>query len=160
MRAALLSALILLMVSGCKSGKIDTKHPEKNSKLLVAMERTACFGKCPIYQVKIYDNGLLIYNGEKFTDKTGCWYTKISAADLKSLKAMFSINGFVEMEAQYPPDKKYPTDLPSCILTYYYSETEVKKVVDHGWQAPAALKQLQERVDSFLSAEKLRPCDK
>ncbi|MFN8286163.1 MAG: DUF6438 domain-containing protein [Chitinophagales bacterium] len=151
---------VLLVFTGCKTGKPDTKNPENNGKLLLTMERTPCFGGCPIYEIKVYESGLLLYNGKRFTPKTGCWYTKVSKADIKALKAVFHMEGFMEMDAEYPRGKKAPVDLPGCVLTYYYNANEPKKVTDKGWDSPEPLKRLQARVDSLAAPEKLRSCDK
>ena len=159
MRSAWLLCLVLLLAA-CSGGKIDAAHPEKNGQLLLTMERTPCFGGCPIYEVKLYENGLLLYNGKRFTPKTGCWYRRLSKADVKAVKAVFNVEGFMEMDAEYPKGKKAPVDLPGCVLTFYFSSTAVKKVTDKGWDTPEPLKRLQARVDSLVAPEKLRSCDK
>src|SRR6187200_1158641 len=37
----------------------------------IGLERTACFGKCPIYSVVIKSDGSVQYTGEKFVERLG-----------------------------------------------------------------------------------------
>jgi hypothetical protein len=40
-------------------------------KVHVRLERTACYGACPIYSVDVYGDGRVIYRGDQYVDVTG-----------------------------------------------------------------------------------------
>lgn len=35
----------------------------------IQLERTMCFGECPVYKVEILSDGTVNYNGEMFVEK-------------------------------------------------------------------------------------------
>ena len=44
-----------------------TKQKELQSpKIIISLEKTACFGRCPVFKIIIYNNGEAFYNGQKF----------------------------------------------------------------------------------------------
>lgn len=148
----------LFLAASCKTIKPDVKHPEKNGTLILSMERTPCFGRCPVYTIKLYENGLLVYNTTKFTDTTACRYTVLSKERMAAIKTEFDKSGFFSMAAQYPEDKKTPADLPSCIL-FYTNGTQQKTVTDKKWGAPESLTALEKSVDSLVNVKILHFCD-
>ena len=57
--------LIFIFVSCNTIKDINIKEP------LISLQRTACFGECPIYKFEIYSSGDCIYYGKKFVEKIG-----------------------------------------------------------------------------------------
>ena len=48
-----------------------TKQKELQSpKIIISLEKTACFGRCPVFKIIIYNNGEALYNGQKFVPVT------------------------------------------------------------------------------------------
>ena len=41
------------------------------ASLVITLERTACFGTCPIYKLTVYGDGRVEYEGERFVTVTG-----------------------------------------------------------------------------------------
>ena len=66
------------MVS-CNSTKSVQNEP------LLYLQKTACFGACPIYKATIYSDGKIMYNGEKFTPYIGETETQLSKKELNNL---------------------------------------------------------------------------
>jgi|GEM_PF-3609845 len=67
--------LFLLILSSCKltSNTYYSKSLNSNSEELftdktkiISLEKTACFGTCPIFTINIFNNGEVIYYGKKF----------------------------------------------------------------------------------------------
>ena len=141
--------LLLLFIASCQTIKPDVKHLEKNGTLLLSMERTPCYGRCPVYTINMYQNGLLVYNAQKFTDTTGRFYTVLSKQKMEELKNRFTTVGFFSMANTYPDKVKTPTDLPSCIL-FYNNGTQQKTITDKRWQTPETLTTLEKTVDSLV----------
>jgi hypothetical protein len=150
--------LTLLLAASCKTIKPDAKHPDKNGTLILSMERTPCFGRCPVYTIKLYENGLLVYNTKQFTDTTACRYTVLTKEKVAGVKTLFNNSQFFDLANQYPEDKKTPTDLPSCIL-FYNNGTQQKTITDKKWGAPETLTALEKSVDSLVNVKILHFCD-
>lgn len=151
--------MVMLLFPSCKINKIDFHHLERNGEVILSMERTPCYGDCPVYSIKLYSNGLLLYNGEKFTDKTGCFYGKVSDREINQFNTYILEAGFFDLENKYPAKDRAPADLPNCIL-YFKSGNREKKIEDQHWETPQTLKTIEKKVDSLIASKKLHSCDK
>ena len=40
--------------------------PQNPTDVEIKLERTACFGTCPIYSITVFDDGTAIYEGKQF----------------------------------------------------------------------------------------------
>lgn len=151
---------LMVLIGGCKTGQVSMEHAYKNGRVIASLERTPCYGKCPVYEIKVYENGVVLYNGKNYTEKTGCWYRRISKKEVKGIQATFVSEGFSDFNNEYPQNKKSPSDLPSCIVRYYYDNNLPKMVTDKGIDSPEGLKKLETMLDSLASPGKLHSCDK
>ena len=79
----------------------------------LTLERTACFGSCPIYTVAIYDDGTVVYQGERFVDVTGEQTSQIDPATVQMAVEAFADAVYFEWDESYTA--MYVTDLPSVI---------------------------------------------
>ncbi|NJK84429.1 MAG: hypothetical protein HC912_12225 [Saprospiraceae bacterium] len=64
-------ALFFSLLSACQVFSFWQKQPIDFSKLnkLVAISKGACFGRCPVYTMVVYDNGIVSYEGKDNTEK-------------------------------------------------------------------------------------------
>ncbi|MCK5646858.1 MAG: hypothetical protein KAH97_08760, partial [Anaerolineales bacterium] len=92
----------------------QTKIP-KESEFVISLERTACFGHCPIYKVTLDSDGKVTYYGEMFVAVEGIQYSTLEQEDLQSLVREFERIDFFSLEDQYTD--MGATDLPSAITT-------------------------------------------
>lgn len=81
--------------------------------LLLSFERTACYGRCPIYKIKAYKSGFTTFEGLNFTEKLGFFASRIELSELERLYEEAESIGYFEMKDKY--DKEGVTDLPSVI---------------------------------------------
>ena len=57
-----------------------------NSKVkIISLEKTACFGTCPVFHIEIYNNGFATYNGKKFVTIKGLHNLEISKNDISKI---------------------------------------------------------------------------
>lgn len=156
--------LVIIFVSAsllpsCKSQKVDAGKADENSQPIVSMNRTACFGRCPIYKIELYENGTLFYEGVRFVQDSGKFYGKLSKNELATFQERLEKADIFSMKDKYPSDYPSPVDLPSCVLTYYKNGSS-KKIVDYGQGAPAVLVQLEQELDSLVKTKVLHSSDK
>lgn len=93
--------------------KIAEKEIPENA--LARVQRTPCFGRCPIYTMIIFNDGRVEYYGKKFVEKEGRYFSKATNNQLEELTAKAQELGFFELDNIY--DNKSVTDLPSTIIT-------------------------------------------
>lgn len=151
---------IALSISGCKTPKVANSNSANTDKVVLKMERTGCYGRCPIYQVTIHGNGLLEYNAVRFTEKDGQYTATLSKDDLRSVLDAAQSAKLFDMADKYPVNRQPPVDVPSCIVTYTEKD-KVKKIVDYRMMdTPDALTKLEKLVDEVLKKQKLQDRDK
>jgi hypothetical protein len=49
------------------------------------MKRGPCFGTCPVYQLTIYGDGRVIYEGQNFVAVEGTQNTRLEAEQIQAL---------------------------------------------------------------------------
>lgn len=136
--------------------------------LVITLERTPCFGKCPVYSVIIYGNGTGIYEGKLHVKTEGVHEFTLQPKQLSKL-----INAF-ESAQYFSLDNSYSmavTDMAS-ILTSITFQGKSKKIYhyglcrdeqalnaiatlqvksDHG--APQSLCDLEAKIDEIINTE-------
>jgi hypothetical protein len=113
----------------------------------ITLERTACFGLCPVYTVTIKDDGSVSYEGVQHVRVSGKQAWTIDPAAVRALARDMEKAGFFEMKDEYSAPV---TDLPSTFTTLEMGARS-KRVRDH-LGAPPALKEIEARIDSVSRA--------
>jgi hypothetical protein len=144
---ALVATLLLLIAAGAHA---DATVPSNSagSPVLATLERTACYGRCPIYTVTILRDGTVRWEGTRFVKVVGKAEAKLPAATVDKLVEAFKSAGYFALADKYT---RYDiTDHPSAI-TSFDDGTRKKKIQHyHGDRsAPEALSQLETRIDEL-----------
>lgn len=128
--------------------------------LRVTLERTACFGTCPIYSVSVDASGAITYAGDRFVAERGPRTAKLDADDMRRLVEAIGNAGLDDLEGPYvrgaPGCEDYSTDNPTQIITVVRGGHEKRIVYDFGCKAFgvrdtfARLKSLGASIDAIL----------
>ncbi len=79
--------LLSLVVISCKS--IQNKPvAERSESILFEMHRGGCYGTCPIYNLSLYNSGLVKYRGIRFTKNEGLYEWRITKEDFETIEAL------------------------------------------------------------------------
>jgi len=120
----------------------------------IRLERTACYGTCPVYSVEIHGDGTVIWNGERFVKAMGARRYRIPVAKVRALAARFRAARFYSALEAYEGGV---TDLPSANLTLTWGGVS-KSVRDYaGLMAgmPHAVHDLELAVDEAAGTKAL-----
>lgn len=111
----LAAALTVLMLAACApvAGGPGPDAPI-DPTFSATLERTACFGTCPIYRVTITADGKVAYEGIRFVAAEGRREGQADPDKLAALIALVDSSRFMSLKAQY---RAQVTDLPSQIVT-------------------------------------------
>src|SRR5690554_8070209 len=52
------------------------KPVQPKDSLIISFEKTPCFGRCPVYKIKVFESGFAIYEGINFAEKMGTYSTR------------------------------------------------------------------------------------
>ena len=125
----------------------------------VTLKRTACYGTCPDYSVKVLASGRVEYHGTAFVKLRGNHSGQIGPAQLAALERAFARADFCHrqpkynyfvfdapwVEVKYGPRAGHPAKCPN---------TSVEHVVDEeAPQAIRALMKLEEEIDRLVQIE-------
>jgi hypothetical protein len=121
--------------------------------ILASLERTACFGTCPIYKVTVHTDGTVEYQGKRFVKVVGQQVAKLSPEQVKALRTAFAQAKYFELKGTF--DCYQMTDLPWAISSYRDGGKE--RTIRHYFGCrgvPEALKTLERRVDEIVGTER------
>lgn len=139
----LLFSIITFSCNATKKGFIN------NDNLLVSMEKTECKGKCPVYSIKIYQDGRVILTGTKNFKKIGVFSKHLSINKIKIIDKAFSDSNFFNFENEFT---NKITDLPTTYISYT-KDSKTKRIRDY-YGAPSELKRLEEMIETIATNEK------
>ena len=97
-------ALVSLLACGKKkapadSTSIDQPHPPDTvpgATALATLERTGCYGECPVYRLTVNSDGSVVYVGTRWVKVKGRQEYKLTEAQLNELQAAFDRSGFLQ----------------------------------------------------------------
>ncbi len=122
-----------------------------DEQIVIEMEKTACYGRCPVYTIKIDSQGTGLFVGVEHTEPLGLYSFRLKKSEIDELHSAFEEIGFFGLEDRYYDNI---SDLPTTYLTYR-KEGREKKIMDyHG--APPELKQLESRIQELVFSKKMR----
>lgn len=119
----------------------------QQDSLLFSLERGACFGRCPVYTIRIYESGYTTYEGKNFVDYMGHYSTRISDVDLANIYSRLAETDFFSLEESY--DNPNISDLPSTIYEAHAMGKD-KRIVAR-YDIPQVLIQLGKDVDALFA---------
>lgn len=104
--------------------RLQTSKPTEQTvpqDTLITLERTGCYGMCPIYKVSISPDGTVVFEGKRFVKKVGTARSVITEEQIRELIGAFEKINYFELSDQYmgPDDgcKQWFTDHPSAITS-------------------------------------------
>lgn len=130
-----------------KTNNINGQQAKGN--ILFSLEKTPCYGTCPVYKFVIYKNGTGFYNGMQYVDNEGKYKHNNLDDQKKAIINYANQIDYFQLASKYPEDKKAPSDF-SQTITRLSIEQKNQKVVNKGMGAPEQLKQFEAFADSIL----------
>lgn len=110
------------------SDKVNLTSLDVPDSLLASIERTACYGTCPTYIIKVYKSGYVTYEGIRFVKNEGLFHTTVSEDVLDLLLSKAKEVNYYSFENEF---NEGITDIPSTI-TQVRLNGKVKQVTNRG----------------------------
>ena len=144
------------LMAACKSSeKVSKTNPVKEEytsasmygdSLFFYMERTPCFGRCPVYTLHIYPDGKMVYEGKQFSKLEGYYTTQVTKEFMNDLALYAKRISYFNLEDTYDAAV---TDLPTTITEMWYKDQHHKIINRYG--GPDELSKFQNFVDELIS---------
>ncbi|NVM22360.1 MAG: lamin tail domain-containing protein [Desulfobacterales bacterium] len=155
----LIIALIIGAVgcSGGSGGETATPTPTPTTNdltgLVITLERTVCFGACPAYELTVYGNGTVVYEGSEFVRVVGIRTTIISEEKVRLLVSEFDRIDYFALSDSY--EDYMVTDLPFAITSITIDERTKTVRHYHGdLSAPEELTELENQIDEIVDSKR------
>ncbi|RMF52829.1 MAG: hypothetical protein D6750_01715 [Bacteroidetes bacterium] len=101
----------------CHSQKSSSaKEASKPAALYLRIERTPCYGRCPIDKVELFPDGKVRYEGQRFVPRLGLYTRQLSPQEQAEVEKTLREAHFETYAELY--DNPGISDLPSLILEY------------------------------------------
>ena len=122
----LLACTLLVSLAACGKKKkapadttsIDQPHPPDTvagATAVATLERTGCYGECPVYRLTVNSDGTVVYVGTRWVKVVGRQEYKISDAQMLELQGAFDRANFNQLRDY---DKVESTDDDWALLSY------------------------------------------
>jgi hypothetical protein len=162
-------ALVLLAgLTACSprppaAGQAPTPYGEPGATAIepavITLERTPCFGTCPVYQVEIARSGAVRFIGKRHVIRQGEAAAEIPAARVDSLLRELEAGGYFRFADAYVMDSpacgRYATDAPTVITSA--GDAGRRKTIRHDYgcdAAPPELGRLERLIDEVANTSR------
>jgi hypothetical protein len=128
-----------------------TSQQKVSQPVALTLERTACFGFCPMYKLTVYGNGKVVYEGKRFVKVTGTRTATISPTAARKLISEFQQIHYFKLQDTYTGGH---TDAPSAITSLTMGKKQ--KTVHHylaSPNAPTQLTELENKIDAVVNSQ-------
>lgn len=99
---ALPIVFLVMFYFECNSSKsLYSNNLQASGNLLITIERTECYGRCPVYKLSIKADGSVIFEGIKNTETQGKAEGKISEDKIKQILKEFENADYLNLKDKY-----------------------------------------------------------
>jgi Domain of unknown function (DUF6438) len=156
----ILLALVLIIVCLAPAfNKADDSSARRATKV-ITLERTQCFGTCPMYKLTIFSDGTVSYEGIKYVKKVGKASGRITRAKLNGLIEQFKHIDYFNLPDSFEPGQKTCpqewTDMPSAItsLTWHGKSKTIRHYYGcRGLSTLERLTELEKKIDTAVNVK-------
>jgi hypothetical protein len=142
-----LAGIVALVALGSSKGAAQQERVPAD--LVITLERTACYGECPVYRVSIDASGKVTFQGTSFVRAKGLQTDTIPDSSVAALIATANRIGFFGLRESY---RAPITDLSTTIVTIT-AGGRTKRVEDY-FSAPGELKQFEHAIDEAARTQR------
>ena len=123
--------------------------PQNLTGVEITLERTGCYGTCPVYSITIHDDGTVIYEGKHFVRIEGVRTYTIPEESVTELVGMFYEINYFSLHDRYDVSV---TDLPT-VITSITIGNETKRVSNYANAGPPRLYELESKIDEITDSQ-------
>lgn len=157
--------LFILCLVACAPRKAVSPAAENSGRAdaparrAITLERTPCFGGCPVYAIAVSPSGQVTFEGRAHVRLLGTATGQIPRQRVDALLVELERAGYFGFASRYavsePACGRYVTDLPSAISSATLGGRTKRIEHDHGCGgAPGALAVLEKRIDEVLGSDR------
>jgi Domain of unknown function (DUF6438) len=107
------------------------------NELLVSLQRTPCFGQCPVFKIELFSDGKVVYEGKTFSKRVGSYRATATPEFIKAIQQKAADIKYLSLDTKYPKGESMITDIPTTI-SFVRTGSE-NKMIRNNYDAPPEL---------------------
>jgi hypothetical protein len=140
--------LVSLFCVGC-----SVLGQSTNETPVLYIEKSACYGECPVYKVEIFASGKMVFQALANTKMKGRFCANIDKKELSNLIDSFNQQNYFSFNGVY---FSRAMDLPTTTTGFNYGGKQ-KRVRDYD-KAPPELKMLEKMLENLVDSTTWKAC--
>lgn len=133
--------------------------PLVDADTLITLERSDCYGVCPVYSLSVSGEGAVSYVGSSYVKVRGEASSQIEVPRVQELVNEMWDSGYLDMVEPSPCGTSI-TDAPSATTSLRLGQQTHRVVHYHGNPcSPATLTTLEDRIDEVAGSARWLRCD-
>jgi len=119
---------------------------------IITLERTRCFGWCPVYKITIFSDGTVRYFGEYCVEKEGNYTWQIDENEIDELNKAISSYGYFDIKAREETEIEMITCMPTCITSVLLEDGKYREIENYygSKKYPKKLQRFEKRIDEIV----------
>lgn len=124
--------------------------------VVAGLKREPCYGKCPSYEVKLYDDGTIKYNGKAHVKNIGYYIAYTSKQAIVNIQTKAEEVGYFGLQRQYPASGRPQIyDVPQVTTFIKIGDKEHRITNRH--DGPSTLFKLEDYIEKQLEGLNWKP---
>jgi len=124
---------------------------------VITLERTACFGSCPVYRISVTSSGTVSFEGKAHVRRIGPATDQVPPEQVEKLLSEIEQAGYFTLDDRYqasePGCGRYATDAPTVITSVRLRGRSKTITHDYGCtRVPGTLTILERKIDETLGS--------
>jgi uncharacterized protein DUF6438 len=134
-----------------------SESSESPTRPAITLERTACFGSCPVYRISVTPSGAVSFEGKAHVRRVGPATDQVPPQQVEKLLAEIEEAGYFTLDDRYqasePGCGRYATDAPTVITSVRLRGRTKTITHDYGCtRVPGTLTILERKIDETLGS--------
>jgi Domain of unknown function (DUF6438) len=119
-------------------------------ELMVSLQRTPCFGQCPVFKIELFGDGKVVYEGKAFSKRVGTYSATASPEFMKAIEQKATGVKYLSFDTKYPKGESMITDIPTTI-SFFKSGSE-SKTIHNNYDAPIELIEFERWLEAHFES--------
>lgn len=139
-----------------KKGEFEKNTVPTAPVVVVGLKREACYGKCPAFELKLYNDGTIKYYGKANVDNIGYFIAHAGKETIVDIQTRAETMGYFGLSGQYPlSGKPQIYDMPQTTTFVKIDNREHRITNRH--DSPPALFKFENYIESLVENLNWKP---
>ncbi len=146
---AITICLVGIVLTNCKT----SKKAESISETAYALKKGSCFGRCPVYEIKVEKSGKAYLDAKMFNKENGKFERQLTKIEMESLKKVFAKANLASLKDEYPTEIQ---DLAVTVLSENNKSVKTYETINDAFDKAVTLMETIAKSEGWTMVEKYK----